>query len=265
MKQKLNVLLAITDHLASVYKKGLEEYVKFFKGSQGAFKGEKKTYIPKPGTIDIPGNRGNILVATTVTEKLDYLSQSSSDYIDSLFALEKTNSAGLASAELLVDGKSFGKLSSLELLRLKSLLEHGTFKDVYENIPVRSDSENWTSTNDDMYTSRNIYEGPKTAGVQKSTIKESYILPDPNISSTSVTNYIPQLASKDTVIELGDYTFQKFSGELSHLERAGILQRRSKLLTAVINALKVANDVESISSDMTARKLFSYLHEGVLA
>lgn len=64
---KLNVLLAKTDHLASVFKKGLEDYVKFFKTSQGAFKGEKKTYEPKPGTIDLVNERSNKLVVTTLT------------------------------------------------------------------------------------------------------------------------------------------------------------------------------------------------------
>lgn len=41
---KLNVLLAKTDHLADVFKKGLADYVTFFKKNQGSFKGEKKTY-----------------------------------------------------------------------------------------------------------------------------------------------------------------------------------------------------------------------------
>lgn len=263
-KQKLNVLLAKTDHLASVFKKGLEDYVKFFKTSQGSFKGEKKTYEAKPGTIDLPNERVNKLVVTTVDEKLDYLEKSSKEYIDALFSQEKTNASGLAKAKLIVDGLNFGEFTSMELLRLKSLLESGTFKELYENIPVRNDDEKWTKTSNDSYANRNIFESDLREGIQKSVMKESYILTDPNIGKSEGGKYTPQIATKDTVIELGNYAYQRFSGESSHVERAAILARRSKLLTSVIEALKIANDAEAVSSEMTSDKLFSYLHRGKL-
>jgi len=260
---KLNVLLAKTDHLAGVFKKGLEEYIKFFKGAQGSFKGEKRTYEPKPGSIDVPGKRSNTLVVTTVNEKLNYLAENAAEYIDALFSQEKTNSSGIAKAKLVVDGINFGELTSMELLRLKGLLENGSLKEMYENIPVRSDSETWNKTTNAMYASRDIFESPMQVGVEKSTQKESYILTDPNIGKLGdAAKYTPQLATKDTIIELGDYTFQRFSGEASHLERANILARRSKMLTAVIEALKIANEVDSIKSTLTAEKIFSYLHQG---
>ncbi len=259
---KLNTLLAKTDHLASIFKKGLEDYVKFFKTAQGAFKGEKKTYDPKQGTIDAPNERVNKLVVTTVDEKLNWLAENSADYINALFSQEKTNASGNAKATLAVDGVSFGEFTSMELLRLKSLLESGTLKDMYENIPVRNDDEIWTASSNESYTDRGIFESTQRTGTVKSTVKESYILSDPNIGKMEGAKYTPQIAHKDTVIELGDYTFQRFSGEWSHVQRAGVLSRRSKLLTAVIEALKVANDVEAIESGMTAAKLFGYLHAG---
>lgn len=48
---KLNVLLAKTDALASSFKTSLKDYIKFFKGNNGAFLGVRKTYSPNPGTI----------------------------------------------------------------------------------------------------------------------------------------------------------------------------------------------------------------------
>lgn len=260
--QKLNVLLAKTDHLASVFKNGLVDYVTFFKKSQGAFKGEKKTYEPFPGTVDYPNERANKLVVTTVDEKLKYLEESSVDYIDALFAQEKTNATGSAKANLVVDGKVWGEYSTLELLRLKTLLENTTLKELYENIPVRNDDEIWNKTSNEMYANRNIWESGQKEGLHKTTVKESYILPDPNISKVDGAKYTPQLASKDTIMELGKYTHQRFSGEASHTERAYILNRRSKLLTAVIEALKVANEAEVVASGLTAQKIFNYLHRG---
>lgn len=259
---KLNVLLAITDHLASVFKKGTEEYVKFFKSSQGSFTGEKKTYQPKPNTIDLPNERSNRLVVTTVDEKLEYFQKGSREYLDALFSQEKTNSSGVAKAVLTVEGKSMGEYTSLELLRLKSILEGGSLKDMYETIPVRSDSEEWSKSDNELYKERHIFQSTRREGVTKSILKESYILPDPNIAKENAAKYTPQIGIKDTVVELGDYTFQKFTGELSHVERAAILGRRSKLLTAVIEALKVANEVEAVESTMTSDKIFNYLHQG---
>lgn len=263
MTTKLNVLLAKTDHLASVFKKGIEDYVKFFKTSQGAFKGEKKTYEPKPGTIDLVNERANKLVVTTVQEKLKYLQENSKEYIDALFSQEKTNSSGIAKASLIIEGTYFGEFTSMELLRLKSLLESGTLKDMYENIPVRNDDEQWNPSTSEQYLKRQIFESALRSGIHKSVMKEQYILTDPNIGKADSSKYTPQIASKDTIVEIGDYTYQKFSGEASHVERAAILARRSKMLVAVIEALKMANDVDAIPSEMTSDKIFNYLHNGV--
>ena len=258
----MNALLAKTDHLASSYKKGIEDYVKFFKSHQGDFKGEKKTYEPIAGSVDLPSERRNELIVTTVGEKLQWLEETSAEYIDALFGQEATNASGNAKAQLKVDGVDFGEFSSLELLRMKSLLESGTFEEMYRNLPVRSDSEEWKPTAEEMYKDRQVFESPKQVGVKKSVMKESYILPDPNLASGKTDKYTPQIAQKDTIIELGNYGWQRFSGEISHRERAEILRRRTKMLTAVIEALKTANDVEAQASLMTSSKLFGYLHFG---
>lgn len=263
MPTKLNVLLAKTDHLSKPYKAGLVDYVKFFKGSQGAFLGEKKTYEERPGMLPDPTMKGTTLVVTTVDEKLGWLSEASRDYIDSLFSQERTNATGLAKARLVVDGVDFGEYTSLELLRLKSILEDNNLKEMYENLPVRKEDEMWVPTKDEAYKNRNIYESPRLEGVKKTTTKESYILPDPNVDKTSVA-YKPQIATKDTVVEVGQYTQQRFSGATSHQKRADILRRRSKMITAVVEALKIANEVDAVPSEMTSDKLFKYLHTGTL-
>lgn len=257
---KLNQLLAKTDHLGSVFSRLLTDYVQFFKNNQGSFKGEKKTYVPREGTIDNEKMRTNKLVVATVDEKLKYMVDTVTEYIDTLFSQEATNANGGAKAELKVGDTSFGILSSLELLRLKSLLENASLKGMYENIPVRNDDEIWQESVNEMYRGMGIFESEKTGGVAKTTTKEQYILSDPNVSKDA-SNYVPQVASKDTVMELGDYTYQKFSGEYSHRQRAEILKRRSELLTAVIVALKEANECPVIESEMTAEKLFNFLHQ----
>lgn len=261
---KLNVLLAKTDHLAAAFKNNFKDFIKFFKGNQGSFKGEQKTYTPREGVIDDPSKRGTVRIVTTVGEKLKWLETNQAEYINNLFAQEKTNANGTAKAPLVVGDVDFGELSTLELLRLKSLLESGELKEMYESIPVRSDSEVWTESRHPDYENRaGIFQTELIRGTAKTTVKEPYILDDPNVArlgSAAAATYKPTTASRDTVMELGDYTTQKFSGEYSHLQRANILKRRHELLTAVIAALKVANDVEAVESSVTAEKLFGYLH-----
>lgn len=262
MKLKLNVLLAKTDNLATYYKGMLKDYSRFFVKSQGAFQGEKRTYQPKEGTIDEPSKRGNRVVQTTVNEKLHWFMQNSKEYIDSLFSQERTNASGLAKAELVVGGKSWGEYTSLELLRLKSLVEGNDLHHMLENIPVRSDQEEWEETKNEMYAERSVFEMPQVKGMNITTEKESYILPDPNLKDGMRATYTPQIAHKTTTVELGEYTQQKFSGEWSQRQRAEMLFRRAQLVTAIIEALKTCNEAEVVQSDLTSDKIFGYLFTG---
>lgn len=258
--QKLNVLLGKTDYLAASYSAMLKDYHKFFRSSQGAFLGEKRTYTPKEGTVDEPSKRKNVIIQTTVDEKFHWFKKEAKEYVDALFSVEATNSSGLAKAELIVDGDSWGEFTSLELLRLKSLLESTDLRSVLENIPVRSDSVNWSQTTAEQYEGRDVYETPLVEGVEKTTVKETYVLEDPNVGKLKDSqSYTPQLGVKNTVMELGDYTHQLFSGESTQREKAKILKRRSTLLTSVVEALKKCNEVETVKSDLTADKIFSYI------
>jgi hypothetical protein len=263
MKKKLNVLLALTDQLRHGYKNMVSDYSKFFSKSQGAFRGEKKTYTPRDGVIDEPKKRGTILVTTTVKEKLDYFTENASKFIDALFSQEKTNASGNASAELVVDGESWGVFTSLELLRLKSLLESkdlGMISEMIGAIPVRSDSEIWEKSDNENYSDREVFQTELLKGVSKTTIKMPFILDDPNVNPDKLpANYQAPIVQRDEVMELGDYTMQSFSGEWSHRERALALKRRNTLLTSITEALKVANECEIVESDLTAVKIFGYL------
>lgn len=265
MSVKLNVLLGRVEHLAAGFKASVADYLKFFSKNQSYFKGIRKTYAPRPDTIDLPSERESRAIVTTVKEKLHWLVDTNKDYIDNLFSVEATNASGKATAVLSVGGIHFGEFTSLELLRLISILESNNLKEMYSEIPVRSDAENWKRNTDELYESRDVYSLPMQSGIKKSITKEQRILDDPNVEKLKDTSkYQPIVTSIDTVTELGDWTVQHFTGEASHEERAKILRRLSRLLVAAKDALKVANDVEAESSEMTSEKLFKYLHEGVI-
>lgn len=257
---KLNVLLGKTDHLASTFASSMKDYAKFFKTAQGAFLGEKKTYAPRENTVDEPGQRRHVVVQTTVSEKFNWLKENASEYIDALFAVEATNASGLAKAELVVEGESWGTFTSLELLRLKNVVENSDLRSMLENIPVRSDSEVWEPNGAEEYTDREIYQTPLVEGVVKTTVKETYILEDPNLAKLSdASRYTPQMANKNTVVELGDYTHQRFSGEWTQRKKAQALKRRSTLLAAIVVALKECNEVEVVESSLNSDQILGYL------
>ena len=262
---KLNVLLALTDQLRSKYKNMVKDFTKFFTDGQSAFLGEKNTYEPRKDTIDDPSKKKVTKVVTTVDEKLEWFIKESEQFVDALFSQEKTNAAGIACAELIVDGVSWGKFTSLELLRLKSLLEGSDLENLEKmlrEIPVRSESIVWEPTTNEEYKDRKIFETPKISGIARTTEKVEYVLEDPNLKYGIPNNYAAKTSVKTVPIEIGDYTMQKFSGEWSHRERAMTLKRRTDLITAVVMALKVCNDVEQISSELTGKRIFSYLFYG---
>lgn len=257
---KLNTLLGVTEHSTSVFRKLIKEYTHFFDKKQGEFKGIRKTYTPREGTRDEPGERQFIAVVTTVDEKLDYLVDNSVKHLENVMNIEATNASG-AKVELKLGDISFGMLSTLELMRLKSILEKEGLEEMYSNMPVRSDAEVWTSSIDELYADREIYETRKIDGVKKSLLKQEYIMEDPNLKNMSDhSRYTPVKSSKDIVIDLGDYTLQYFSGETTHRKRAAILKRRSDMVEAITAAIKEANDKEVVKSELDPKKLFTYLH-----
>lgn len=256
---KLKTGLAITQDGANKWKNLLANYNKFFSKEQGAFLGRKNTYVPNDDTVDDPSKRGYTAVVTTVDEKLAYMQHTLTDYLTNLFAVEATNASGVAKAELIVDGQSWGEYSSLELMRLKTIIDNGDFKQTINNIPVRSDAEIWTKSNEEGYTSRAIFEKKLVSTSNKTVTKEQYILNDPNVDRNPTLKYEPKIATKDTVIILGEATHQEFSGMWSQTQKAHVLHRIDLLKSAITKALDEANDVPVIQSKINGKILFDYI------
>lgn len=264
--RKLHVVLALTEQVRPRFKAMINDYTSFFKGRQGSFLGEKSTYVAREGMVDEPNRRKYIRIITTVDEKLEYFIESSKDFINDLFTQERTNASG-ASAELVVDGNYWGVFTSLELLRLKSILdgkEYGNIENMLSNIPVRSDAEIWNKTTAEEYSGRLVYESNLQSGVSKTTQKTEVILKDPNLAAVDKipTGYVPKTTINNNVVEVGDYTHQKFSGEWSQRNRAEALDRVSKLRLAVIKALKECNEIPVVESNLKSDMIFGYIFKG---
>jgi hypothetical protein len=260
---KMNTLLAKVDHATASVAKLFSDYVQFFKNKQGMFRGYKKTYVPRDGYVDDPSKMGTTIVATTVDEKLDWFNEQFKNWLNDVFSVEATNSKGAKTVELVVDGKSFGNLTALELMRLKSILTNKDLEAVFANIPVRSDAEVWTPTQDPEYNGRKVFETALIKGVTRTTEKEEVILKDPNLDPAHLpANYQAKTTIKSKTVETGDYTTQSFTGEWTQRQRAELLRRRSTLLAAVIEALKVVNDTPAENPNLDVNAVVDYIYRG---
>ena len=260
---KMNTLLAKVDHSNASVAKLFSDYAQFFKNKQGMFRGSKKTFVPRDGYVDDPTKMGTTVVATTVDEKMDWFNEQFKNWLNDVFRVEATNSKGAKTVELIVDGKSFGNLTALALMRLKRILTNKDLEAVFANIPVRSDSEVWTPTQDPEYNGREVFETALIKGVTRTTEKEEVILKDPNLDPAHLpANYQAKTTIKSKTVETGDYTSQSFTGEWTQRQRAELLRRRSTLLAAVIEALKVVNDTPVENPNLDVNAVVDYIYKG---
>lgn len=263
MNNKMNTLLAVVEHSTASINRLVGDYTSFFKNKGGMFLGVKKTYVPREGYPEDPTKMGTTVVATTVDEKFNWAEPLMKEHFANLFSVEATNSKGAKKVELVVEGHSFGFLTALDLMRLKSILTNKDLEGMYANIPVRSDSEVWNPSDDPDYNGRTVFETDLIRGVTKTTETEEVILKDPNLDPSHLpANYNAKVTTKRKIAEIGDYTLQKFSGEWNQHQRAELLRRKSTILAAVIEALKEVNDIEAESSNLDVDSFFNYLHKG---
>ena len=257
---KLNTLIGIIEAEKPKLKAMVNDYAKFFNKQPGKFKGERKTYVVEGEAIDDdPSKRANVLVTTTVDEKLSWFLSSAEIPIDLMLSQEATNASGKAKAHLMVGEVDFGEFSSLELLRLKSMLEKeiGNLYEMFANIPVRSDAIDWKPAELESYKGRSVFEAERAVYKEKTTNKESYILPDPNAGAGRP----PQVAVKTITVILGESTRQEFSGEWTSTQRAELLKRYNTLQSAIVKALKEANDTDIVEVNV-GLQILTYLFRG---
>jgi hypothetical protein len=262
-KLKMNTLLAKVEHEQSSANAMVRDYAAFFKTKQGAFKGEKNTYVAREGFLDKPEKRGLTRVTTTVAEKFEWFEDKYIPYLIDLFKVEATNSKGANRVELKVNGHSFGFLTAAELMRLRNIITNKELDSMYQNIPVRSDAKVYEPCTDEEYEGREVMQTPISKSVERTTEMEEVILKDPNIDPQHLpANYRAAVSEVRTTLEIGNSTHQDFTGEWTQRKRAELLRRKSAILSAITAALKEVNDVEVESEHFNAEAFMKYLHYG---
>lgn len=252
--QKLSVALGLRDRLEKSQANMFDDMLQKFKSNQGLFKGQRNTYEALEGYADDSTKRNYTHVSSTVDEQLAWLKTHSMDYLENVLSVEKTNSTGVK-AILVVDGKEWGEYSTLELLRMKSILD-GKFKAILHDLPVRKDTVIWTKSNDPNFEGREVYETPLEKGFARTTKKSMEIINDPHIKDAPGRPPIPQNIEK--VENIGQMSHQDFSGEYTLKQRADLMVKQEKLYLGIIEALAKANETEVQLSDL-GQKALDYL------
>lgn len=250
--KKQSVLLGLREKLEKSFGGMLDDFISKFKNKQGIFQGHNNTYEALEGYADDPTKRSFQKVSGTVAEQLAWFKKYTPDYFTTVLSIEKTNSTGIK-AKLVVDGKEWGEYSVLELLRLKSIMD-GKLRVILSELPIRDEKVHWLpTTNKDLYDGREVYETPVSENHSKTTLKRTVIVNDPHIKEAP--NRPPVPSQIDEQVNIGKYTQQKYSGEITMLERAVILAKYDKVYTGIIEALETANNTEAQTSDLGDRFL----------
>ena len=253
-KQKLSVSLGVRDKLEKTHASLLDDMFQKFKSQQNLFRGQLRTYTALDGFADDPSKRGYTHVSSTVKEQLDWYTKYAEPFLTNTLSVEKTNSTGIK-AKLVVQGVEWGEYSTLELLRLKSILD-SKLKAMIHEIPVRKDSVIWHPSTNADFAGRDVFETPLDENYAKTTQKRTEIVHDPHIKEAP--NRAPVSVPIETTVNIGKYTSQDFSGEFTLQQRAEIFVKMDQLYTAVIEALATANEADTQESDL-GKKVLNYL------
>jgi hypothetical protein len=251
MQKKQSVLLGLREKLEKTFGNMLDDFLSKFKNKQEIFLGADRTYTPVDGFADDPAKRGFKKVSSTVTEQLDWLKKYSLDYFNTVLSIEKTNSTGIK-AKLIVNGIEWGEYSVLELLRLKSIMD-GKLRAILGELPIRDEKSVWKKTTRDLYGQRDVWETPLVEGYAKTTLKRTEIVNDPHIKEAP--NRPPVPVQIETQVNIGHWTEQKFSGEITDIQKAEILVKYDQVYNGIVEALENCNNIESHPSDLGKRFL----------
>ncbi len=252
--KKLAVALGLREKTEKDFKNMIDDMHGKFKNKQGLFMGQRNTFTALDGHPDQPEKRAFQNVSSTVAEQMNWFKEHAADYLKVTLSIEKTNATGIM-AELVVDGKSWGTFSTLELLRLKGILD-SKLKAMVQDLPIRPETVLWSPSTDPTFAGRTVFETSTDKGRTKTTIKRTIIVEDPHIKEAP--NRAPVTQSIDTPTETGEYTVQNFSGAITNKERAEMEVRYNTLYKAVVAALEDANAAELKESEL-GDKVLDYL------
>jgi hypothetical protein len=246
-KNELHSVLAVVDDKKKYASAILQEAIVLFDKKQDHFDGFVKKYEPKEeGGDEIPAETKPL--ATTVSEKLNYVLKSLASGLNTILEVEETNCSGNAKAELIVDGISMGVFSATSLLAMER--EITAVRGVCKEIPTLDPAREWKSDQD--ADKIGVYKSAVEERIRTVKIEEPVVL----YPHTDAHPAQAVLRAKDTPV--GKYSTTYFTGKMTPLEKSELLARVDKTLESVKRARAEANSCEVVGVNI-AGKLFTYI------
>ena len=239
----LHELLAAESALRETAQNTAQSVGNLFRDGQVRLVGRIRTYYPEEENGPVfPSER--VERATSADAELARYASDYGAWIDAAVQKETTNAD--ASAELVIDGMSFGNLPATALLNLESKL--ADIIALYEMVPTNDPAIAWTWDADNGQ-----WRSPIDTKLRGEKRQEGIVLYDATPEHPAQT----QLITRD--VRVGRYETVTFSGALSESDKAARLDRARKLLVAVKRARAKANEQE-VESLHVASKIFQFIN-----
>lgn len=245
---KLHELLAVETDLQNVFKVVVNEAQKTFKGKQNMFIGYERhleTFNEDDNT-STPDEKQHI--ETTIAEKLDYIAEKGSRYINAVFQKEATNQ--IAKADIIIDNETIAAgIPATFLLGLEAKLKN--MRDMYIAIPTLQPGIEWI-WNIDL----NAYKmaDPEIKMRTSKTFKHKVLY-------EATDKHPAQIEKWEENINTGKYVRNVWSGMISTSDKAIMLGRFDQLLRAIKKARMRANDIKVVDHNDIGEKIFNFIHK----
>lgn len=249
---KLHEVLAVEGSRRAAYDKVLKETEHVFRERPDLFRQEEKRY--EPFSEDDRNEAGvveRLDMTATVRQRLDYLGEFLTTYLDTVYQKEKTNQ--VAVGDIVVGDKVIATAVPVSyLLNLESTLSR--LREVLNSTPTLQSGISWVEDTSHQFS-----------GVMKSehaeeTFKTKKIL-KPFELSPATKEHKAQVEKLSEDKPVGKFYRQLWSGMLSPADKSAMLGRLDKLIEAVRIARMQANEVEVITEKVGEQIVFALLSD----
>lgn len=245
---KLHELLAVEGDLEGTYKKILEEARNTFAKKPNLFYGSLKRLEMFDLEAKVEEREEHMKLATTVGQKLEYVSDHVVRYLDAVLQKEMTNQ--IAKNDLIIEGTVIATgLPATYLLGLETKLKN--IRAVYEAIPTLPPSLEWVrdeQAGEGVYRLKHTDEKMKTA----KTFMHKVLY-------EATDKHPAQIEKWEEQKPVGKYLTDTTCGLVSPAEKSEMLGRIDKLIRAVKQARQRANTEEVLTASI-GNMLVNFIH-----
>lgn len=246
-KPVLHELLAVENDQKKTAETILEETMDLFKNKQHIFDGYDKRLemFDENEPPDTPPERKEVV--STVFQRVEYMFKHLIKYFDLLAQKEATN--GIARADLVVDGVVIDEnIPATFLLGMESRLT--SLRSILTIMPTLDMSKAWEPAIDIGDNIRKQTRPEEKTKTRKVPIHKILVEP--------TKEHPAQIEKWDEQKPVGKFITTYWSGRYTPKEKAEMIERTNKLISAVKKARQRANQAEVVKVNI-AKKMFDYI------